>query len=131
MMRVPIHDRVRLRWPGVIAAAAGASAVVLGALGAHGLHAQLSVQMLGVWHTAVRFQFWHALALAACALLPRSHAIHLAAVLYTIGIILFCGSLYALAVGAPRPIGLLTPLGGLALIVGWISLGVAFWCDRP
>jgi uncharacterized membrane protein YgdD (TMEM256/DUF423 family) len=117
----------RLRWPGVAAAAAGASAVVLGALGAHALHAQLSAQMLDVWRTAVHFQFWHALALALCALLRRTHASHLAAVLLAIGIVLFCGSLYALALGAPGAIGVVTPLGGLALIAGWVALGVAFW----
>ncbi|MGH8112527.1 MAG: DUF423 domain-containing protein [Rhodanobacteraceae bacterium] len=119
-----------VRWAGVAAAAAGCVAVVLGALGAHALRAQLSAQMLGVWDTAVRFEFWHALALAVCALLRRSYTAHLAAVLFAIGIVLFCGSLYALALGAPRSIGLLTPLGGLAFIAGWIALGVAFWCDR-
>ncbi|HEX5961772.1 MAG TPA: DUF423 domain-containing protein [Rhodanobacteraceae bacterium] len=122
---------LRLRWPGVAAAAAGASAVVLGALGAHALHTQLSAPMLDVWHTAVRFQFWHALVLAVCALLRPSHAARLAAALCASGIVLFCGSLYALALGAPHQFGLLTPLGGFALVCGWIALGAAFWCDRP
>lgn len=116
-----------LRWPGVAAALAGASAVVLGALGAHALRAQLSAPMLDVWHTAVHFQFWHALALAVCASRPRTHAAHLAAVLLAIGIVLFCGSLYALALGATGAIGVMTPLGGLAFIAGWIALGVSFW----
>ncbi|HKT40855.1 MAG TPA: DUF423 domain-containing protein [Rhodanobacteraceae bacterium] len=115
------------RWPGVAAAAAGASAVAFGALGAHALHAELSPQMLEAWHVAVRFQFWHALALLACASMKRTHATHLAAVLFASGIVLFCGSLYALALGAPRPAGVITPLGGLALIVGWTALGVGFW----
>jgi uncharacterized membrane protein YgdD (TMEM256/DUF423 family) len=123
-------DAGRMRWPGIAASAAGASAVVLGALGAHALHARLSLQMLDVWHTAVQFQFWHALALLACALLRRTHATHLAAVLFALGIVLFCGSLYALALGASRGVGLLTPLGGLAFIVGWIALGVASWHAR-
>ena len=117
----------RLRWPGVIAGAAGASAVILGALGAHGLRAQLSAPMLDVWRTAVYFQFWHALALAVCALLRRTHAIHLAAVLFAIGIVLFCGSLYALALGAPSAVGVVTPLGGLAFIAGWLALGAGFY----
>ena len=116
----------RFRWPGVAASVAGAGAVVLGALGAHALHAQLSTRMLDVWQTAVHFQFWHALALAACALLRPSHAARLAAVLFVIGMVLFCGSLYALALGAPNPVGVLTPLGGLALIGGWAALGVGF-----
>ncbi|MGH8117058.1 MAG: DUF423 domain-containing protein [Rhodanobacteraceae bacterium] len=120
-----------VRWPGVGAAAAGAIAVILGALGAHALRAQLSTQMLGVWDAAVRFEFWHALALAVCALLRRSYAAHVAAVLFAVGIVLFCGSLYALALGAPHSVGLVTPLGGLAFIAGWIALGVAFWWQRP
>lgn len=118
---------VRPRWPGVIAGAAGACAVILGALGAHGLRAQLPAQMLDVWRTAVHFQFWHALALAVCGLMRRTQAMHLAAVLFTIGIVLFCGSLYALVLGAPRPVGVVTPLGGLAFIAGWVMLGVAFY----
>lgn len=120
-----------VRWPGIAAAAAGCVAVVLGALGAHALRTQLSAQMLGVWETAVRFEFWHALALAVCALLRRSYTAHVAAILFAIGIVLFCGSLYALAVGAPRYVGLVTPLGGLAFIAGWIVLAVAFWSQRP
>lgn len=123
-------DASTTRWPGVAASVAGASAVILGALGAHALHAKLSPQMLDVWHTAVQFQFWHALALLACALMRRTHATHLAAVLFAIGIVLFCGSLYALALGAPRGVGVITPLGGLAFIVGWVALGFAFWREQ-
>lgn len=122
--------RPHLRWPGVAAAMAGATAVILGALGAHALRTQLSAPMLDVWRTAVHFQFWHALALAVCASRPRTHAAHLAAVLLASGCVLFCGSLYALALGAPHAIGVLTPLGGLAFIAGWVALGVDFWCDR-
>lgn len=120
-------DASTARWPGVAAALAGASAVILGALGAHALHARLSPQILDVWHTAVQFQFWHALALLACALMRRTHATHLAAVLFAFGIVLFCGSLYALALGAPHAVGVITPLGGLAFIIGWIALSVGFW----
>jgi uncharacterized membrane protein YgdD (TMEM256/DUF423 family) len=120
-------DAGTARWPGVAASVAGASAVILGALGAHALHAKLSPQMLDVWHTAVQFQFWHALALLACALMRRTHATHLAAVLFALGIVLFCGSLYALALGSPRMVGVITPLGGLAFIAGWVALGVVFW----
>jgi uncharacterized membrane protein YgdD (TMEM256/DUF423 family) len=84
--------------------------------------------MLNVWQTAVHFQFWHALALAICALSARrSHAAHLAAILCALGIVLFCGSLYALALGAPRMVGAITPLGGLAFVAGWVALGVALY----
>ena len=123
-------DAGSMRWPGVAASAAGASAVILGALGAHALHAKLSPQMLDVWHVAVQFQFWHALALLACALMRRTHAVHLAAVLFALGIVLFCGSLYALTLGAPHAVGVITPLGGLAFIIGWITLGVGFWREQ-
>jgi len=122
----------RLRWPAAAAAFAGASAVLLGALGAHVLRRIVAPPMLEVWQTAVHFQFWHALALALCALSAgRSHAAHLGAILFALGIVLFCGSLYVLALGAPRPVGVITPLGGLAFVAGWVALGVALSCDRP
>lgn len=118
----------RLRWPAMAAAAAGASAVLLGALGAHVMRRLVSAPMLDVWQIAVHFQFWHALALAVCALSARrSHAAHLGAILFALGIVLFCGSLYALALGAPRMVGIITPLGGLAFVAGWIALGVALY----
>lgn len=121
----------RPRWPGFAAGTAGASAVVLGALGAHTLRGVLPAPMLEIWQTAVHFQFWHALALVACALLVRrSHAAHLGAVLFALGIVLFCGSLYALALGAPRMVGVITPLGGLCFIVAWAALGVALYRQR-
>lgn len=124
-------DAGMTRWPGVAASLAGAGAVILGALGAHALDAKLSPQMLDVWQTAVQFQFWHALALLACALMRRTRATHLAAVLFALGIALFCGSLYALALGAPPRVGVITPLGGLAFIIGWVALGVGFlWRDE-
>ncbi len=121
-----------LRWPAVAPAVAGASAVLLGALGAHALRSELPAPMLEVWETAVRFQFWHALALAVCATsVRRSHAGQFATMLFALGIVLFCGSLYALALGAPRSVGIITPLGGMALVGGWIALGVALSCDHP
>lgn len=118
----------RLRWPAVATGLAGVSAVLLGALGTHALRGVLPEPMLEVWHTAVRFQFWHALALAPCAMLAgRSHAAYLGAILFALGTVLFCGSLYALALGAPRAVGVITPLGGLAFVAGWIALAVALY----
>jgi uncharacterized membrane protein YgdD (TMEM256/DUF423 family) len=118
----------RLRWPALAAAGAGASAVLLGALGAHALRVELPAPMLEVWETAVRFQFWHALALAVCAISARrTHALQFAATLFALGIVLFCGSLYALALGAPRAVGIVTPLGGIAFVAGWIALGAALY----
>lgn len=128
MNSVPTAAPKRLRWPAVATGLAGASAVLLGALGAHALRSTLSVPMLEVWQIAVRFQFWHALALALCAMLAwRSHAAYLGAILFALGSVLFCGSLYALALGAPRAVGVITPLGGLAFVAGWIALAVALY----
>jgi uncharacterized membrane protein YgdD (TMEM256/DUF423 family) len=109
----------------LLGAAAGALGVAFGAFGAHALRDVLDAGALGTWQTAVRFQFWHALALLATALLiarDRSRAATFAAAALAFGIVVFCGSLYALALGAPRALGMLTPLGGIAFLVGWLAL---------
>ena len=116
------------------AAFAGASAVALGAFGAHALRDVLDAQALGIWRTAVDYQFWHALALLAVGASAQTDASRLpaiAAIAFALGIGLFCGSLYALALGAPRFVGAITPLGGVALIAGWIALGAHAWRERP
>ena len=110
----------------VIVALLGAGAVLLGAWGAHGLHGVLDARHLDIWHTSVRFQFWHVLALVAASLIPgRGRARSVASWALVAGIVLFCGSLYALALGAPRWIGFVTPIGGVAFVVGWVALAVA------
>lgn len=114
----------------IAAAVAGASAVALGAFGAHALRDMLDERSLAAWRTAVDYQFWHALALLAAGLLARdrpSSPLRVAAVAFALGIVLFCGSLYALALGAPRVLGAVTPLGGVAFIAAWIALGVHGW----
>ncbi len=111
-------------------ALAGASAVLLGAYGAHGLSEVAAARDVAVWRTAVRFQFWHVLALGLVALSAgggRSRGV--AAWAFAAGIVLFCGSLYALALGAPRAVGFATPAGGVAFVVGWVALGIAL--GRP
>lgn len=105
---------------------AGASAVFLGAFGAHALRGVLDANGRELWHTASQYHFWHALALALTCLAPACRARRCALVAFAVGIVLFCGSLYAMALGAPRWCGAITPLGGLAFIVGWIALGLAF-----
>ena len=112
---------------GIAAAASGAAAVVLGAFGAHALRGTLDEAALRIWQTAVEYQFWHTLALLALASLAATQRSRFAAVGFCVGILLFCGSLYALALGAPRWVGAITPCGGAALIAGWILLGWA-WC---
>jgi len=117
----------------VIAALLGAAAVLLGAFGAHALRDTLDERALAIWHTAVEYQFWHVLAAVAVALIARDGAstcLRIAAVAFIAGIALFCGSLYALALGAPRIVGVVTPFGGVAFVAGWIALAVHAWTHR-
>jgi uncharacterized membrane protein YgdD (TMEM256/DUF423 family) len=113
-----------------VAGALIALATVLGAFGAHALKAQLSQDKLAVYETAVRYHFFHALGLLAIGVLMRSmdgNLLRWSASLVLVGIILFSGSLYLLTFGAPRFLGVVTPLGGLALIVGWVMFAVTMW----
>lgn len=115
------------------AALLGAVAVVLGAFGAHALRATLDDRAIAIWQTGVDYQFRHVLALLALGLLARTQATRamvLASCAWILGIVLFSGSLYALALGAPRAIGAVTPLGGLCFIIGWLALAWAVW-RRP
>lgn len=105
-----------------------ALAVTLGAFGAHGLKS-LPPDQLQVYETAVRYHFFNALGLLGIGLALRSldaPLLHWAAGLVLVGIVLFSGSLYALTFNAPRLIGVITPLGGLALIAGWLVFAAAF-----
>jgi uncharacterized membrane protein YgdD (TMEM256/DUF423 family) len=113
----------------VVASLAGALAVMLGAFGAHALRAKLGADLLTVWNTAVQYHFWHALALLAIGLvaihLPDSLALRWAGWLMLAGILLFSGSLYALALTGVRGLGAVTPFGGVAFIAGWLALAWA------
>jgi uncharacterized membrane protein YgdD (TMEM256/DUF423 family) len=110
-------------WLG-LAAVNGALAVAAGAFAAHGLRAQLAPDMLAVWDTGARYHMFHALAMAIAALAGSRWSPGL----FLAGIVLFSGSLYALALTGIPWLGVVTPLGGVALIAGWICLGVsAFW----
>ena len=103
-----------------------AVAVAFGAFGAHALKARLAPDMLAVWQTGVTYHVSHALALFLLGLLmlhaPGSIALRYAAWLFVAGIVLFAGSLYLLALGAPRWFGAVTPFGGVAFIAGWVAL---------
>lgn len=112
------------------AALAGGAAVSLGAFGAHALRASLDEQALATWHTAVDYQFWHALGLLGVSGIARSREtrpLRVAAIAFVVGIVFFSGSLYALALGGPRVVGVITPMGGLAFIVGWLALAIQGW----
>jgi uncharacterized membrane protein YgdD (TMEM256/DUF423 family) len=116
----------------LLGALAGAAGVALGAFGAHALKARLGSDMLAVWQTAVQYHFWHALALIAIGILialalPGSVLLRWAGWLMVAGILLFSGSLYALALSGVRSLGAVTPFGGVAWIVAWVLLAVAVW----
>lgn len=103
-------------------------AVGAGAFGAHGLKRILNADMLAVWHTAVTYQVMHALGMIAVALLlPRLGGGAWAGWLMQIGIVLFSGSLYLLALTGTRILGAITPLGGVAFILGWAVLAWTAW----
>lgn len=112
-----------------LGAAFAAAAVVLGAFGAHALKSRLSPDMLAVYHTAVEYHFWHALGLLVvgltCVQLPESAWLRAAGWLLAAGIVLFSGSLYALTLTGVRWLGIVTPFGGTAFILGWIAFLVA------
>lgn len=99
-------------------------AVGLGAFGAHALKPMLTVrEMLGAWEKAVLYQFVHALALLALAVVPNVN--RPAAMLLVAGIALFSGSLYLMALTNVRALGAITPLGGLCFLAGWAWLAVS------
>jgi uncharacterized membrane protein YgdD (TMEM256/DUF423 family) len=102
----------------------GASGVVLGAFGAHGLSSRLSPDRLATWETGVQYHLLHAVALLALALAHRSddRSVAVPAGAFGLGIALFSGSIYGLVLTDWRWLGPVTPIGGVCLIVGWIAL---------
>ncbi len=112
----------------LLAALAGFLGVGLGAFGAHGLRSRLSPDMLAVFETAVRYQMYHALALlltaAAIGRIGDARLLVIAGWFFVAGIVLFSGSLYALALTGVSMLGAITPIGGLAFLIGWACLAV-------
>lgn len=112
-------------------AAYGLLGVLLGAFGAHGLRSRLNPEMISVWHTAVEYQFYHAFALLAVGILaliwPENTRLAWAGWLFASGVLVFSGSLYALALSGIRGLGAITPFGGVALILGWTVLLFALY----
>ncbi len=112
-----------------IGAVCAALAVLLGAFAAHALKNTLSVEHLAVLQTGVQYQFIHALALVLVAVLAQqqpSRALTVAGLLFALGIVLFSGSLYVLVLTPLKP-GLITPIGGSLLVLGWLSVAVSAW----
>lgn len=112
----------------LVGAVAGFLAVALGAFGTHGLRARLSPEMLAVFETAVRYHMIHALAIVLVALMLGRFdgwMFRAAGWAFTVGIVLFSGSLYLLALTGVTTLGAITPIGGLAFLLGWGFLTVA------
>src|SRR5580658_10979486 len=104
-----------------------ALAVILGAFGAHGLQNRLDDYSRGVYEKAVFYHFLHAMGILVVAVLARTgtfpeHAADIVCWCLLAGIVLFSGSLYVLAVSGNRALGMITPFGGVAFIVGWVVL---------
>lgn len=112
----------------VIAAINGALAVAAGAFGAHALQARLDPHALQVFETGARYHMYHALAMGLAAFAIRgasAGAAQTSAILFLVGIVLFSGSLYLLALTGVTKLGIVTPFGGLAFLVGWGALAYA------
>ncbi|HOA93915.1 MAG TPA: DUF423 domain-containing protein [Quisquiliibacterium sp.] len=120
---MPVGGTVRAQrlFLGVGALSAGL-AVAAGAFGAHGLRAHVAPEMLAVFETGARYQMYHALALIAVAWVAgrdAARSVRVAGVAFVVGTLLFSGSLYLLALTGIRWLGAITPLGGVAFLVGW------------
>lgn len=114
----------------LLAALFGFTGVGLGAFAAHGLKGQLSAEYLAVFQTGVHYQMLHVLALLGLAALWQrlgGRLLTAAGVCFCVGILLFSGSLYALTLSGISVLGMITPVGGLMFLVGWLCLGLAAW----
>ncbi len=117
-----------MRFPPPLTALIGFSAILTGAFGAHALKSTLTAHdTLSIWQTACQYHLVHAVAILTVTVIAKAEDTRLrqAAAWWTLGIVLFSGSLYGLALGAPRWLGPITPLGGVALMIGWILVAFA------
>lgn len=105
--------------------------VGLGAFGAHGLKTKVTPEMLAVWQTGVLYHLVHALGLLLigilCHLMPEAATARNAGWAILLGTVLFSGSLYLMVLTGIKPLGMITPFGGIAFLLGWLLLGVAAW----
>jgi uncharacterized membrane protein YgdD (TMEM256/DUF423 family) len=114
-----------------IGAINGGLTVALGAFGAHGLKGRVAPELLANWLTATNYLGLHALVLLICGVillhLPEARLVNAAGWAFLIGSILFSGSLYVMTLTGIRPLGMITPIGGVALIIGWSLLALGVW----
>ena len=116
-----------------LGALSGLLAVAAGAFGSHALRARLTPEYLAVFETGARYQMYHALALLVVGWLTARHCTRwtdLAGISMTAGTLIFSGCLYALVLSGAKVLGLIVPVGGLLLIIGWLCLAAAAWQDR-
>lgn len=109
-------------------------ALAIGAFGAHGLKSHLSAEMIQIYKTGVEYHFYHSLGLLLIGVITISFPSELlkwSAILLALGIILFSGSLYVLAITGMKWIGAITPFGGLGFIAGWVLLFMAVLKKSP
>ena len=115
----------------MIAAISGLLAVMIGAFGAHGLKGRVSEELLVIYHTGVQYHFYHTLALGLVGVLllhfPQARALVWSGWLFTVGIVIFSGSLYLLTLTGTRWLGAITPIGGVAFIGGWLAMVFAIY----
>jgi uncharacterized membrane protein YgdD (TMEM256/DUF423 family) len=115
----------------ISAAVLAALAVALGAFAAHGLKGQLSPRMLAAFITGSDYQMTHALGLMLAAWMGQQQSqnpwFRRACLAFIIGILLFCGSLYIMALSGIAQLGIITPFGGVSMLIAWVSLAMAFY----
>jgi uncharacterized membrane protein YgdD (TMEM256/DUF423 family) len=110
-----------------------AIATALGAFGVHSLKPKLATTAFEAFESAVLYHFFHALGLAVIALVMRdaeNRWLRWSARLVLLGIVLFAGSLYLITFGAPKVLGMVTPLGGISLMLGWLAFVRGLWLLR-
>lgn len=115
----------------LLASFAGFSGVALGAFAAHGLRSRLPENLLAAFQTGVQYQLWHTAALIGTALLllrwPESLLLRSAGGLFAVGILLFSGSLYVMALTGIGRLGIITPFGGICFLLAWLLFGIGIW----
>lgn len=119
-----------MKYTGFIGAISGFLAIALGAFAAHGLKHQLSVDMLSIFKMATEYQLAHALALVLVGVIAAKSSgkyLNLSTLAFILGSLFFCGSLYMLALGFPKMLGIITPIGGSLLLLGWLCLAIHLW----
>ncbi len=115
----------------MMASFSGLLAVLIGAFGAHGLKQKLAEDMMAVYQTGVQYHFYHTFGLLAVGILlqqfPHTGAFKLSGWMMVVGMVMFSGSLYLLAITGTRWLGAITPIGGLAFIIAWAAMAVGVY----